>query len=333
LKRIIDHDIMVVNSSRAQLLQTQFYEEGIMARIRVNTEDLKNKAKDFDSAAEAFNRAGDDILAAAMAMPSYDGQLSGPARKAGYEIQSQARELKAALSNNADSLRKAAQAFEEVDNRTVESLSQNQEMLLAAGSPGGPPYPYDFQTYNSEGTSCLGYNVDPVNAQTVIICKDGVCKKVLNDEAHKDAVDRYKAAVLAYKAAKEDMDYHARNIENDAVALAGVVGSGMVAGTMFAAPTFGLAALGAAITMTAAMIKIVEDQNWNQEQYWLAYEELEKAADRAAVAWNELVPGENQTGDSATTTDSLGLLLPCPGEDKPVYDPPNNISSETPEPG
>jgi hypothetical protein len=60
-----------------------------MARIRVDTEDLKAKAKDFESAAEAFARAGDDIAAAAMAMPSYDGQLSGPAPKAGYEIQRQ----------------------------------------------------------------------------------------------------------------------------------------------------------------------------------------------------------------------------------------------------
>jgi uncharacterized protein YukE len=32
-----------------------------MARIRVNTDDLKSKAKDFDSAADAFNQAGDDI--------------------------------------------------------------------------------------------------------------------------------------------------------------------------------------------------------------------------------------------------------------------------------
>jgi hypothetical protein len=58
-----------------------------MTRIRVNTDDLKNEAKDFESAAEAFARAGDDIAAAAMAMPSYDGQLSGPAFKEGQEFQ------------------------------------------------------------------------------------------------------------------------------------------------------------------------------------------------------------------------------------------------------
>jgi len=109
-----------------------------MARIRVNTEDLKNKAKDFDSAAEAFKRAGDDILAAAMAMPSYDGQLSGPARKMGYEFQKQARELSTALTGDADSLRKTAQSFEEVDNQTVEIIGENTALLASAPLAGGP---------------------------------------------------------------------------------------------------------------------------------------------------------------------------------------------------
>jgi uncharacterized protein YukE len=100
-----------------------------MARIRVNTEDLRIKAKDFDSAAEAFNRAGDEIAAFAAAMPSYDGQLSGPARKAGYEIQSQAREMKTALAGDAESLRKTAQAFEETDNQVIDSLATEQSAL------------------------------------------------------------------------------------------------------------------------------------------------------------------------------------------------------------
>jgi hypothetical protein len=130
---------MIVNSSRAQILKKQFHKEGIMARIRVNTDDLKTKAKDFDSAAEAFNRAGDDILAAAMAMPSYDGQLTTPARKAGYAIQTQARALGAALAGDAESLRKAAQDFENVDNQAIDSFTQNQEALLSDSLYGGGP--------------------------------------------------------------------------------------------------------------------------------------------------------------------------------------------------
>jgi uncharacterized protein YukE len=152
---------MIVNSSRALILKKQFYEEGIMARIRVNTEDLKEKAKDFDSAAEAFTRAGDEIIAAAMAMPSYDGQLSGPARKAGYEIQSQARKLKTALSKNADSLRKAAQAFEDVDNQTVSILFENQASLKKI-----PPIP--LTPGDMVGTKDFGYQITYENGFIVI---------------------------------------------------------------------------------------------------------------------------------------------------------------------
>jgi hypothetical protein len=111
-----------------------------MARIRVDTEDLKAKAKDFESAADAFNRAGDEIAALAMAMPSYDGQLSGPARKAGYEIQSQAREMKTALTNNALFLQKAGQDFERVENATIEVLNASstsvRTSMFAAGDGG-----------------------------------------------------------------------------------------------------------------------------------------------------------------------------------------------------
>jgi type VII secretion effector (TIGR04197 family) len=131
-----------------------------MARIRVNTEDLKNKAKDFDTAAEAFKRAGDDILAAAMTMPSYDGQLSGPARKAGYEIQKQARELSTALAGDAESLRKTAQAFEEVDNQAVDTfeslcanLASSQHQLRLAGVP------------EIHGDHNLGYEIDYSNLE------------------------------------------------------------------------------------------------------------------------------------------------------------------------
>jgi uncharacterized protein YukE len=100
-----------------------------MVRIRVNIEDLKENAKDFDSVSGAVNRAGDDILAVAMAMPSYDGQLFSPARKVGYEIQTQCWELKAALSSNAESLRKAAQAFEEVDNEVITTIGLEQATI------------------------------------------------------------------------------------------------------------------------------------------------------------------------------------------------------------
>ncbi len=120
-----------------------------MTRIRVNTEDLKSKARDFESAADAFSKAGDDILAAAMAMPSYDGQLSGPARKAGYEIQSGCRDIKAGLAANAESFRKTAQAFEDVDNQTVKLFGENTTLLSDSPLYGGPGGELDAPLLNT----------------------------------------------------------------------------------------------------------------------------------------------------------------------------------------
>jgi type VII secretion effector (TIGR04197 family) len=146
-----------------------------MARIRVNTEDLQAKAKDFETAADAFARAGDDIAAAAMSMPSYDGQLSGPARKAGYEIQSQAREMKTALTNDALYLQKAAQDFEAMDNQTVEAIGASQASLTYAlmgmetgGNPSDYPHPpYDRMVAGSD----ISYEYQPENRTIIIVYK------------------------------------------------------------------------------------------------------------------------------------------------------------------
>ncbi len=141
-----------------------------MARMRVDTDDLKNKAEDFASAADAFNKAGDDILATAMSMPSYDGQLSGPAQKAGYEIQSQSRDIQANLSSDAQSLQNTAQSFEAVDNQTVDVLGQNQEALASSNSPT------EIKGID-QGNSYLGYRDDGLS-DTVILCMYGICNTI-----------------------------------------------------------------------------------------------------------------------------------------------------------
>jgi hypothetical protein len=126
-----------------------------MARIRVDTADLKTKARDFESAADTFNKAGDEIAAAAMAMPSYDGQLSGPARRAGYEIQNQAKEVAVGLSADAQSLKKTAQAFEAVDNEAVETLNEYQGALVGHNSAAKFLY---FPTAKANGgNEVIGY--------------------------------------------------------------------------------------------------------------------------------------------------------------------------------
>ena len=123
-------------------------------RIRVDTDDLKAKAKDYQSAADSFGKAGDDILSVALSLPSYDGQLSGPARAAGYEIQRQSREVQAGLAGDAQSLQRSAQAFEAVDNEAIDGFGASQASLIAYApesallgteSDGGLPAGGDFR--------------------------------------------------------------------------------------------------------------------------------------------------------------------------------------------
>jgi uncharacterized protein YukE len=179
-----------------------YNKEGIMARIRVNTEDLKNKAKDFDSAAEAFKRAGDDILAAAMAMPSYDGQLSGPARKMGYEFQKQARELSAALAGDAESLRKTAQAFEEVDNQTVNILEENTAMISEALLYPGPEGGDDGPIKQGGNLNYLGY-FD--YGESVIFYKNGEPLIIAVTDENRALIEQYEKAVDDYCKALADI--------------------------------------------------------------------------------------------------------------------------------
>jgi hypothetical protein len=87
-----------------------------MKRIRVDTDELKSKADVYEAAADILARAGDEVLAVALSMPSYEGRLSGPARAAGYEIQRQCRDLGSNLLGDSDSLNAAVQAYESIDD-------------------------------------------------------------------------------------------------------------------------------------------------------------------------------------------------------------------------
>jgi len=177
-----------------------------MARIRVNTDDLRNKAKDFDSAAEAFTRAGDDILAAAMAMPSYDGQLSGPARKAGYEIQSQARALGTALAGNAKFLRTAAQDFDDVNNQAVNTFVLQQEALSTLMSSITAQYSMPEKTRG--GTEQIGYQY--ISDDYVVIWLNGKYIRIqlsippLSEAEYQSVMD-FINYINEYDSYKEDM--------------------------------------------------------------------------------------------------------------------------------
>jgi len=165
-----------------------------MTRIRVNTEDLKATAKDFESAADVFNKAGDDILAIAMAMPSYDGQLSGPARKAAYEIQYQIRDVKASLSGDAQLLQKIADAFEEADNQFINLCDnfQNQLALQYGKMLEATP--------TLHGDHNLGYEID-YNKNTITLWYNGhyVVYALDNLGSYSTAIDEFKVYADDYQ--------------------------------------------------------------------------------------------------------------------------------------
>jgi uncharacterized protein YukE len=267
-----------------------------MVRIRVNIEDLKENAKDYDSVSGAVNRAGDDILAVAMAMPSYDGQLSGPARKAGYEIQTQCRELKAALSSNAESLRKSAQAFEEVDNRAIDVLSQSQEELASQT-------PAELKGID-EGNSYLGYRDDGLS-ETVILCMYGVCRTIPR-AGNEELIAKFEEKVDAYEIDKESMlKYFYALIGTSVVATVALIG--------LTAATAGLATLiaaGGALEADAAAWKAVMD----------AQENMATDTYGAAYYWNMLFGSTGQapcmTGDDNQNPIDLQKRI-----DQPIYEP------------
>ena len=155
-------------------------------RIRVDTDDLQAKAKDVQSAADAFGQAGDDILNVAISLPSYEGQLSGPARAAAYEIQRQSREVQTGLASDAQSLRQTAQDYEAVDNQAIDALGANQASLTAytpeyallgtesdGGSPSGEDKDYPHPPYDRmvAGTD-IAYYYQPEN-KTIIVFING----------------------------------------------------------------------------------------------------------------------------------------------------------------
>ena len=171
-----------------------------MDRIRVNTEELRQKSKEFESSAEAYAQVGKDILSFVGGLPSYDGQLSTPARAAALEINRQCQDLHGSYTNISQSLARTAQAFEEADNQAVDTFTINQleisktPMGLYFSRRGSAPRSPETQGRftNAEGGGPGGetapfhdYNAD-INgaiAGTMTFLPDGACKVEDNGEA------------------------------------------------------------------------------------------------------------------------------------------------------
>ncbi len=271
-----------------------------MARIRVDTDDLKAKAKDFETAANAFNKAGDEIAAAAMGMPSYDGQLSGPARAAGYEIQRQSREVQALLAGDAQSLQKTAQAFEEANNQAIDAFGQNQE-LLASHTP-------DKLQGIDIGNAYLGYRDDGLS-ETVILCMYGVCN-VIPRKGNELVIADFEKKVDDYvKDEKTMWDEWNKTVEAAVIASGLLIGLTIITGGTAA---FVAAGLGAAGSIGG---EILESKACKDAQTDMA-----KDTYGAAYYWN-IMFGSKGLGPCTTGDDIQDPVDLWKRQNQDIYDP------------
>lgn len=103
-----------------------------MERIKVDTTVLREKSKVFETSAGVYAKGGSELLSLVAGLPSYDGQLSGPARATALEVNRKCQELHDCYLSDAQSLVKTAQAFEDVDGQTITVLNDNLAYIQEA---------------------------------------------------------------------------------------------------------------------------------------------------------------------------------------------------------
>ena len=267
-----------------------------MKRIRVDTDELKTKARDFEESAGSIARAGDEVLTVAMGLPSYEGQLSTPARAAGYEIQRRSREVQENLNRDAESLTKTAQAFESVDHQAIDGISQSKDLLFSPAALGIKGIDI--------GTSYLGYRDDGLS-DTVILCMYGICRKIPR-AGNEEAIAEFKNEVDDYERHKADMLAKFDALCTAAlIALAGVIAVG--------AATAGLGTVIAAAGAIAAEAVV-----W--KAVMAAQEAMAEDTYGAAYYWNKLF-GETGLGEYVTGDDDQNPVDLQKRNDEEVYEP------------
>jgi uncharacterized protein YukE len=184
-----------------------------MERIRVDTDKLKEKSKEFETSAGVFSTAGAEILTVAAGLPSYDGQLSTPARAAALEINRQSQDLHRSFMNISQSLTKTAQAFEEVDNRTIVTINKSEIEISKTPigqyfSGKGPEISKQKVLYDHVGDGGIGgetvittpffdpnADVNGTVAGTMTFLPDGACVVEDDGEAPKEWWDAFAQAL------------------------------------------------------------------------------------------------------------------------------------------
>lgn len=110
-----------------------------MARIKVNTQQLINEGSEIEGISGEFEAISTILRNAAANVKSYDGQLSGPALKAGLEAAQEAKNIRTSLENNGGSLRRTGEAFERAENEAIYCFT-NAGMNLSNFRSPNPEY-------------------------------------------------------------------------------------------------------------------------------------------------------------------------------------------------
>jgi len=91
-------------------------------RILVDTEDLRKKARRLKELSGIFRDMGDRMNRVCLGVPSYGGQLSGPANGAATQILYETGVMRDVFQWHGDFLENAAAQFEQTDQERVEAF-------------------------------------------------------------------------------------------------------------------------------------------------------------------------------------------------------------------
>jgi len=105
-------------------------------RIRVNPDDLRLSAREIDEVGQGYLALADRSLRVGLDAPSYDGQFGPQVRAVGIEGSARLRSLADRLSEQAQELRRIADAFDGVDRASQQGMGSWREQLLGLHQTG-----------------------------------------------------------------------------------------------------------------------------------------------------------------------------------------------------
>jgi uncharacterized protein YukE len=115
-----------------------------MAPIKVDTDLLKRIATRLELLSREYEKLGTELAVRSNQVPSYGGQLSAPAHKAGTVAQYEANTVRNMLKEHADRLFEIARKFEQVDGETVEQINSWDLLIQNLGGLISKPGPNPF---------------------------------------------------------------------------------------------------------------------------------------------------------------------------------------------